>query len=393
MADYSIFSGSGSAGLSGPGASVSFGAPITLGSQFEVTSSGLYLKGYKYWVADAGGNHASQKFALWAPNPNTTSFNLISSGTVTASSSFTAGQWNTVLLSTPIPLTPGVVYLAATGFTGNFNETKNFWNTGGTGVAGLTNGPLTMYSDTSGNGGTNPAPFGHVQSSYSLAGNDPAVNTPGLADSSFNCWVDIIVTDQAPSGATYRAFPNWPAPAATSSTDPTGYTLGMQFSLTQACTLNKIWHFSPSDATDLPTRCLLWNVSGQTAVSGTDNTSPAWSGAAGSGWVSCDYSSSSITLASGVDYKVSTYHGPGSIKWFGVATSYWSTGAGGSGFTYGPLSIPNNASASPGQNSWNPGSFAYPNTSSSPENDPIDVEVTPAAATPAHNSPLVAFFP
>lgn len=385
MTDYSVFSGTGGhTGLTPPASSVSFASPITVGSQFRVTTGGLYLKGYQYWVADSGGNHGPQKFALWAPDPNGTSNTLISAGTVT-SGTFTTGQWNAVLLSTPIPLTPQVTYLAATGFTGNFNETKNFWNTGGSGVAGLSNGPLDMYSDVVGNGGTDAPNFGHVQSGFSTSGGDPAVNTPQSADSSFNCWIDVIVTDQAPAGSVYRAFPNWPVPAETPSTDHTGYTLGMEFSLSQASTLEKIWHYSAPTSTDLPTRCLIWNVGTTSAVSGTDNSSPSWllpgggAASAGGGWVYVDYSGSGVTLNASTNYKVSTFHAPAAVNWFAVITHFWDTGPGGSGLTYGPLSLPNNASASPGQNSWNAGSFGYPNTSTSPELDLIDVEVIPQA--------------
>ena len=112
-------------------------------------------------------------------------------------------------------------------------------------------------------------------------------------------------------------------------------------------------------------------------VSGTDNTSPSWSGAAGSGWVSCAYSG--VTLPAG-DYKVAVFYGGGS-QWYQATTGYWASGgAGASGITAGPVSAPGTSGAtSPGQATYNPGSWAYPQTYSNGngENYWVDVEVTP----------------
>ena len=113
-------------------------------------------------------------------------------------------------------------------------------------------------------------------------------------------------------------------------------------------------------------------------VAGTDNTSPSWSGAAGSGWVSCAYSG--VTLPAG-DYKVAVFYGGGS-KWYQVTTSYWGSGGpGASGITAGPLTAPGpSAATSPGQGTYNPGSWAYPQSYGSGgngENYWVDVEVTP----------------
>ena len=87
-----------------------------------------------------------------------------------------------------------------------------------------------------------------------------------------------------------------------------------------------------------------------------------------------------------MNYKVSTFYGGSGTDWFGVTTSFWSTGPGSAGITAGPLSVPDNAAASPGQNSWNAGiTWTYPATSSSPENDWVDVEVT-AAGPVSHDA-------
>ena len=76
-----------------------------------------------------------------------------------------------------------------------------------------------------------------------------------------------------------------PGPAGHRGSSAAGYTLATEFQLSQSCTLDNIWFYSASGATALPTRCAIWNVASQTVVTGTDNTSPSWSGAAGSGWV------------------------------------------------------------------------------------------------------------
>jgi len=113
-------------------------------------------------------------------------------------------------------------------------------------------------------------------------------------------------------------------------------------------------------------------------VAGTNNAAPTWSGAAGSGWVSCAYSG--VTLPAG-DYKVATYHGPGA-KWFQATLNYWGNGGpAASGITAGPLSAPSTTATSPGQSTYNAGSWGYPGTygpGSGGENFWLDVEVTPS---------------
>ena len=112
-------------------------------------------------------------------------------------------------------------------------------------------------------------------------------------------------------------------------------------------------------------------------VAGTVNTSPSWSGAAGSGWVACAYSG--VTLPAG-DYKVAVYYGGGS-EWYQATTSYWGGGGiGASGITSGPVTAPGTSAAtSPGQSTYNKGAWAYPLSYASVgngENFWVDVEVT-----------------
>jgi len=140
----------------------------------------------------------------------------------------------------------------------------------------------------------------------------------------------------------------------------------------------------------LPSQCAIWNVATQTVVAGTNNTSPSWSGAAGSGWVSCSYSG--VTLPAG-NYKTSVYYGGGKT-FYQEDVKYFSSGPGANGITAGPLSSPNVANAAScisgsgpdtgqtvtGNSTYQNGPFAYPDTFDSDddgENRWIDVEVTP----------------
>jgi hypothetical protein len=352
----------------------------------------MWLSGYRWWVASSTQDTAAQKFALWdlavANGSGGAAFN-IAAATIT-SGAFATGQFNTVLLGTPVALTPDIPYIAATGgaLTHGFPDTTNQFAAAQPYSSGITNGPLFAYGS--------PIGSGFPQNPFTTAGADPSVLFPNSNNANDILWIDVIVTDQAPGGTTaYRAYPNMIMPyspvgtAGGNTTDTTGYTLALQFSLTQACTLQKIWHYSYTSTTALPTRCCIWNVNSQTEVAGTDNSSPSWkntSGAAastGDGWIYCDYSASGVTLNASQQYKVSTFHGAGA-HWFSAEPSMFGAGnTFGAGFTNGPLVIPNNASATPGQQSWDTAVFGYPNTSNSPEADWIDVEVQPVTAAPA----------
>jgi hypothetical protein len=387
MTTYRLMDGANGRPGNGPTTATAFTGGFIAGTAFQVTASPIYLTGYWWWVCPSGGQAtAPQKFALWqVPISNTQNATLIATATVT-SGTLTAGQWNYVPLATPIPLTPGVPYRAATGLVNNFPDTNNQYGATQPYAAGITNGPLTAYSDAS---GSVPQPYTNtVQGSFTTGSSDPTVAFPGQGNGSFNSWIDVQVTDQVPAGATYRAWPNYPV-GGPMSTDISGYTLGMQFSLADPCTLLKIWHWSPTGCVVLPTRCAIWDAVTETVVTGTDNQAPVWkdvSGATaspGDGWVYCDYTTANVTLQASHNYKVSTFHA--SVigdYWFGVTVNYWSTGDGATGKNFGVLTVPNNANASPGQSSWNTPTWAYPNTSASPENDWIDVEVIPTVAPP-----------
>jgi hypothetical protein len=360
----------------GPSSPVSYGGPFMAGILFEVTTGGIWFDGYWWWVCPSGQSTAAQKFALWAIYNGGIGTALVPGSAVT-SGTLAAGQWNYVPLSAPIPLAIGVPYNACTGFTGSFPNTNGQFGSGETYGAGIVNGPLTAFSDQS---GSMPAPYSMSQGVFSVSGTDPTVSMPGNGASSANFWMDLQVDTNPPTGASYRLWPGYPVLPGVAAGDTTGFTLATEFQLSKSCTLDKIWFYSGPGAAALPTRCGIWSVSSQNIVSGTDNTSPSWSGAAGSGWVSCAYSG--VALPAG-DYKTAVFSGGGS-KWYQVTINYWGGGGpGANGITAGPLTAPGLSGAtSPGQGTYNPGSWAYPQTygsASNGENFWIDVEVTPGS--------------
>jgi hypothetical protein len=363
------------ASVNGPSAPVSYSGPFISGVVFEVTSGACWLDGYWWWVCASDQSTAAQKFTLWCMYGSPANGSLVPNTTFT-SGALTAGQWNYVQLPAPVPLAIGATYVAATGFTGSFPDTTDQWGGGEPYANGIVSGPLTAYSDSS---GSKPSPFNTAQSVFSVASDDPTTLMPVYGSSACNFWMDVQIDTNPPAGTSYRLWPGYPTVAGSIASDTTAYTLGTEFQLSASCTLDNIWFYSASGAGGLPTRCAIWNVSSQTVVSGTDNTAPAWSGAAESGWVSCAYSG--VTLPAG-DYKVAVFYGGGS-PWYQATNFYWGTGIGANGITAGPITAPGASSAaSPGQCTYHAGSWGYPDsfaTSGNGENYWTDVEVTPTS--------------
>jgi hypothetical protein len=357
----------------GPATAVSYSGPFEAGVVFEVTSGGCWLDGYWWWVCGSGQSTSAQKFALWQTYNGQQG--SVVSGSVVTSGTLTAGQWNWVPLTPSVPLAIGATYIASTGFSGGFPDTNNQFGAGQPYAAGIVNGPLTAYSDS---GGSLPSPHNNQQGAFSVASTDPTAAMPTYGSSSSNFWIDLLVDTNPPSGTSYRLWPSYPRVTGNIDSDTAGYTLATEVQLSQSCTLDKIWFFSAPGAAALPTRCGIWNGSSHSEVSGTDNSAPSWSGAAGSGWVSCSYSG--VTLPTG-DYRVAVFYGGGS-EWYQATTGYWTSGGiGAAGITAGPLSAPGESTAtSPGQSSYNAASWGYPNsyTASQGENYWVDVEVTPS---------------
>jgi hypothetical protein len=358
----------------GPATAVSYSGTFEAGVVFTVTTGGCWLDGYWWWVCGSGQSTSAQKFALWQTYNGQQG--TVVPGSVVTSGALTAGQWNFVPLTPTVPLAIGATYIASTGFSGGFPDTNNQFGSGQPYAAGIVNGPLTAYSDTS---GSLPSPHSNQQGTFSVSSSDPTAAMPAYGSSSSNFWIDLLIDTNPPSGTSYRLWPGYPRVTGTIDSDTTGYTLATEVQLSQSCKLDNIWFFSAPGAAALPTRCGIWSGSTHSEVSGTDNSAPSWSGAAGSGWVSCSYSG--VTLPAG-DYRVAVFYAGGS-EWYQATTGYWTSGGvAAAGITAGPLTAPGEATAaSPGQGSYNQGSWAYPNTyAASPggENYWVDIEVTPS---------------
>ena len=180
--------------------------------------------------------------------------------------------------------------------------------------------------------------------------------------------------------------------------DTQAQTMGTQFSLSESCTVNNVWFYSPPFADALPASTQIWNASTQSLVSGT-NLTASWSGALASGWVTNSYGSAGIVLPAG-NYIATVYYGGGQVFYMesrGYFGSYESVaGPATNGMANGPLSSPSNAKAftPPGGNScyYVGTGVTYPNawdTHDGGENRWIDIEVTPTSSTssPPPSSP------
>ena len=398
MTTYRLFSS-----ISGPPNPVSYTGPFLAGVLFQVTTGGAWFDGYWWWVCNTDQSTAAQTFALWAvyDDGNGT---LIPAATV-KSGTLTAGQWNYIPLAEPLPLAIGACYNACTGFSGSFPNTNNQFGSGEPYGAGIVQGLLSAFSDQS---GTLPAPFNMAQGLFGAADTDPTVDMPVQGFSSANFWMDVQVTDTAPAGASHRLWPNYPTLPSTTNDDDLEQTFGTEFSLSEPCILNNIWYYSPPSVSPaaLPTICAIWNIHTQQFVSGTQNSSPSWSGVAGSGWVACPYSG--VTLPAG-SYKVTVFTLGGSDNFYQETEGYWGIGAGASGIVSGPLTAPNTTNATaPGQGTYHHGAFGYPDTYDNEfngQNRWVDVEVTPSSGQPspspssmstasnANSATFLTFFP
>jgi hypothetical protein len=355
----------------------------------------MWFEGYWWWVCPSGAPTSPQKFALW--NVTGQGRGTVLPGSVVTSGPLTAGQWNWVPLPVPLPLAIGTCYNACTGFTGSFPDTNNQFDSGGPYAAGLTSGPLSAYSDLS---GSLPSPYTMSQGLFGTAGDDPSVNMPGQGSNSANFWIDLQVTDTAPAGysGTYRLWPGkYDAAPQTNADSAVNYVVATEVHFSQPCAINNIWYYTPGGAGQLATECGIWDISTSTLVAG--NTSPAWSGAAGSGWVACPFTG--VILPAG-RYKVAVYNGAATPDpWNAKQLNYWDVGAGQNGITNGPLYAPQLAAATtadiyegsgqePGQSTFAIGPpNQYPDlyVNGLAQNYWVDVEVTPTATAPSSPPP------
>lgn len=406
---------------SGPAATVAFAGNFLAGVLFKVTQGGMWFTGYWHWVA-ANGDTVARKFALWNITGAAAGV-LVPAATVT-SGVLTAGQWNFVPLAVPVPLAIGTTYNACTGWvavhgfpdsdvTGAGTGAADSYGTGGH-TAGITQGPLFAFSDQ---GKLAPEQWGNPQGVFSTAGSDPSVTMPATGSNSGNFWMDVQVSDTGPAAyaGTYRLWPNKAdANPATVQDAAVNYEVATEFAVSQPCTLARIWYYSPAGTAQLATRANIWAITGGglTGTLAATVPAPSWSGAAGSGWVSCP---AAAALPAG-KYKVGVYNGaavPDGWAAKDANTDYWRNGAAAAGIAWGPLSAPNlansslaynfngNAGGTPpfsdgttlaGQPTFTQGPpDVYPYlvalvvtpTAGSTQNYWVDVEVTPVPAGPA----------
>jgi len=377
---------------------VAYDGPFLAGIQFEVTAGGMWFEGYWWWVCPSGQPSAAQKFALW--NVTGQGAGTLIPGSMVTSGPLTAGQWNWVPLPAPFPLAIGTCYNACTGFTGGFPSTNDQFDSGQPYGAGLVNGPLAAYSDTNGSLRT---PYTTSQGVFSVAGTDPSVNLPLTGSNSANFWMDIQVGDTAPAdyAGSYRLWPNkHDAAPETSPDSAVNYVVATEIHLSQECSVDKIWYYSPPGVNQLATECGIWDIGTRQLYA--EDASPSWSGGAGSGWVSCAFSG--LILPAGA-YKVAVYNGaavPG--PWSAKQLRYWDIGAGHNGITNGPLTAPSLAAASPASvyqgSGTEPGqcTFAvgppnqYPDlyVDGLAQNYWVDAEVTPATGPVSSPSPTAS---
>lgn len=407
--------GVGSTGTQPPATAIAYTGDFIAGIEFTVTDT-VWFEGFWYWVA-SGAPTIPQRFALWTTGSMFDGEKqLIADATVT-SGTLSPG-WNFVACTNPVSLAAGTSYIAAAGVNGGFNDTPSQFGTGDPYSDGITNGPLRIYS---GLNGTYPnhgaAGAGMNNGVFSTTGTDPSVTMPNTGDTggdgTTNFWVDVQVSDTPPAGYTgsFRLQPNTVFSDAQGSIDDAQpYNLATEFRLSEGCDLNAIWFLSPKGATGgLPTQCAIWRISDQAKVA--EDTSPTWSGAEASGWVSCSFTG--VTLPAG-DYKVAAYNESGaSGPWGYKRLGFWQgfTDSGGSTFRVaaptgihnGPLYAPTVADASnaktyqnetliqPGQGTFSVGAVGTPapypdlyvnDANATAQYYGVDVEVTVATAPP-----------
>lgn len=383
--------------VSGPSSPVSYSGSFLAGALFCVTSN-CWFEGYWWWVCPTGQSTSPQKFALWQVYGNAEG--SVVPGSVVTSGALTAGQWNYIPLATPLQLSIGnvsgvgaAVYEVATGFSGSFPDTNSQFGSGEPYASGITNGPLFAYSDQAASA-PSPTSAGSFQGAFGTGGTDPSVNLPSQGSSSSNFWIDLQVSDTAPAGynGSYRLWPNYPVAFPTQATiDTQSQTMGTQFTLSEACTVDNIWFYSPPFAKALPASTQIWKPSTQALVSGT-SLSASWTGGVASGWVANSYGSAGIVLPAG-NYIATVFYGGGQVFYMESRGYFGShqgnAGPATNGMANGPLSSPSNATAPnpPGGNScyYQGGtSPTYPNawdTNDGGENRWIDIEVTPVSSS------------
>lgn len=356
MTTYSLFSlASGP-----PAAATAYSGPYEAGVCFQVTQWGKWFYGFSWWVADTGQQITPQTFVLWQLVNNITG--AVVPMAAATSGVLTAGQFNFVPLAVPVQLSAGIPYVAATGYvsTTGFPFTPNQFGAGQPFAAGIVNGPLMAFSDL---GASNPAPNNWLpQGVFSSAFSDPTADMPFTGSSSANFWMDVVISDVAPAGAAFRLWPSMPVPPNMIADTAAAFTLATEIGISVPCMAAMIGFYSPPGAPNLPTEAGVFTQSSQGLVAGSHLNPPAWSGAAGSGWVYAPYSGLVLPAAS---YRPAVANSAGTAGvWNNATINYFLSGEGAGGITSGPMTAPGESTAdAPGQGSFNLGAaLTWPGT-------------------------------
>lgn len=185
MTDYDLYGAT-----AGPATSISEpGSQYTLGVEWYVTST-VWLKGYRVWRPADGGTpqlNGPLVARTW------TAGGSVVAGT-DAAFSLSGSGWQTVLLSTPIPLSLGAgnSYRSGVHFPGGrYSATNGYFGIGGPGEGGIINGPLRA-----------PDAANSVSLIQNLFTTGAAISFPS-SGSSTNYWIQPIVTDVDPGGESH----------------------------------------------------------------------------------------------------------------------------------------------------------------------------------------------
>lgn len=218
------------------------------------------------------------------------------------------------------------------------------------------------------------SPLDGANSSWMAPGNSGLYWWPGDSNPSSGTQIIGHTVDYGAAMTSYTLFSQ--GATGQNASDDGPLTLGIQFSVSQPCTLNALWFSSPAGSTALPGTIALYTVTGGTLV---HSETASWSGAAGSGWVRAPFTSRP-SLSPGVNYVAAVFYS-GAAGFYNGTNNYWSSGAGAGGVANGPLSAPNSASAANGQDVFNSGaSLAFPASTFSASNYWVDPEVSPVVS-------------
>ena len=174
MTDWDLFGAT-----SGPATTTVDGTnSYTLGVEWSVNTGSRWLKGYRAWRPPDLGVVGPLSARTWE--------SVAESPVANTDAAFTlsGGGWQTVLLATPQPLTPGTRYRTGVHFPGGrYSFTASYWG------SSVVSGALVGHSQATSTNGEQ----GSLLAGASLA--FPGNGSPNAA----NYWIQPIITDEDPS--------------------------------------------------------------------------------------------------------------------------------------------------------------------------------------------------